>query len=240
MSKNHLNEVKDISVLIIEDEPVLAVGLEYTLKSFGYKVAGISSNMQNTLQLLLQQKVDIVLVDIKLKGGHCGIEIANYLWQQKKIPVIFLTSYCDEKTIEKTMSCEPYGYLIKPCKDQELHTTIQTSLHKHHYFFNHKECFTVVEEFLQFNEEIKYDKGKSILYIHEKPVKLTGNETKLLQLLSEFPNEVVPFERISSYIWRENIYDLGKLRTLIYRLKQKLNADIIESIFEAGYKLKVQ
>ena len=66
---------------------------------------------------------------------------------------------------------------------------------------------------------------------NETPQKLTEGKTN---------KEVVSFERISSYIWRESLYDLGKLRTLIYRLKQKLGFEIIENIFESGYKLKVK
>ena len=234
------NDLKDISILIIEDDAVLALGLKYTLKNFGYSVSGIENSMQGTINHLNSSIPNLALVDIKLKNSSCGIEIAKFLWQTRKIPIIFLTSYSDEKTIEKTLSCEPYGYLIKPCKDKELHTTIQTSLNKHNYFFKNKELFVNNDNFIFLENDFKFHKGKSILYKNNEPIKLTGNEIKLIELLSDYQKEVVSFERISSYIWRESLYDLGKLRTLIYRLKQKIGFEIIENIFESGYKLKVK
>lgn len=237
MSKNHL---KDISILIIEDEAVLALGLEFTLKSFGYSISGVETSLKGTINHLNSSIPDLALVDIKLKNSSCGIEIAKFLWQTRKIPIIFLTSYSDEKTIEKTLSCEPYGYLIKPCKDKELNATIQTTINKHNYFFKNKELFTNNEDFVFLENNLKFHKGKSILYKSEEPIKLTGNEIKLIELLCDYPKEVVCFERIYNYIWRENLYDLGKLRTLIYRLKQKIGFEIVENVFESGYKLKVK
>ena len=130
--------------------------------------------------------------------------------------------------------------MIKPCKDKELHTTIQTSLNKHNYFFKNKELFVNNDDFIFLENDFKFHKGKSILYKNNEPIKLTGNEIKLIELLSDYQKEVVSFERISSYIWRESLYDLGKLRTLIYRLKQKIGFEIVENVFESGYKLKVK
>lgn len=233
------NSLKEISILIVEDEVILALGLKETLKNFGYSITSIESSIQGTIKSLEKSLPTLAIVDIKLKGLENGIEIAKYLWQIKKIPIIFLTSYCDEKTIEKTLTCEPYGYLIKPCKDKELHTTIQTTLNKHNYFFKNLNTFEN-DNFIDLGNDLKFHKGKTILYKKDEPIKLTKNETKIIELLSDYPEESVSFEKISSYIWRESIYDLGKLRTLIYRLKQKIGFEIIENVFESGYKLKVK
>jgi DNA-binding response OmpR family regulator len=234
------NTIKEISILIIEDEIILALGLKETLKSFGYSVLGIETSIQGVKEQLNKSLPTLAIVDIKLKGLNDGIEIAKYLWQIKKIPIIFLTSYCDEKTIQKTLSCEPYGYLIKPCKDKELHTTIQTSLNKHNYFFKNKDVIENNTNYIYLENNLKFNRAKTILYKNNEPIKLTKNESKIIELLSDYPKEAVSFERISTYIWRESIYDLGRLRTLIYRLKQKVGTEIIESVFESGYKLKIQ
>jgi DNA-binding response OmpR family regulator len=234
------NSLKEISILIIEDEIILALGLKETLKSFGYSVLGIETSIQGVKEQLNKSLPTLAIVDIKLKGLNDGIEIAKYLWQIKKIPIIFLTSYCDEKTIQKTLSCEPYGYLIKPCKDKELHTTIQTSLNKHNYFFKNKDVIENNTNYIYLENNLKFNRAKTILYKNNEPIKLTKNESKIIELLSDYPKEAVSFERISTYIWRESIYDLGRLRTLIYRLKQKVGTEIIESVFESGYKLKIQ
>lgn len=237
MYKNHRMDKSEISILIIEDEAVLALGLEYTLKSLGYHVCGIESHFDATIKQLSVDTPDLVLADIKLGEGMSGIQIARYIWQTHKIPIIFLTSYCDEKTIQEAMSCEPYGYLVKPWKDEELNAIIQMAINKHNYFFAHQETLqndTVIE----FEHNVTFHKGKSILYKEGVALNLTGNETKLLGILSDYPKEAVSFERISSYIWRESLYDLGRLRTLVYRLKQKIGFNIVESVFETGYRLK--
>jgi len=239
MYKNYLIDKNEISILIIEDEAVLALGLEYTLKSFGYSVFGIENNLEGTIKSLSNALPDIVLADIKLNTHVSGIHIAKYIWQTHKIPIVFLTSYCDEKTIKEAMSCEPYGYLVKPCKDEELNAIIQMALNKHNYFFMNQGALNN-DTVIYFENDVTYHRGKSVLYKNAVALNLTGNEIKLLDLLSDYPNEVVSFERISSYIWRESIYDLGRLRTLIYRLKQKVGFTIVESVFEAGYRLSVK
>ena len=175
------NDLKDISILIIEDEAVLALGLKYTLKNFGYSVSGIENSMQGTINHLNSSIPNFALVDIKLKNSSCGIEIAKFLWQTRKIPIIFLTSYSDEKTIEKTLSCEPYGYLIKPCKDKELHTTIQISLNKHNYFFKNKELFVNNDDFIFLENDFKFHKGKSILYKNNDTLFIPVTQLDLIQ-----------------------------------------------------------
>lgn len=239
MTKNTLLNKDEISILIIEDEAVLALGLEYTLKSFGYHVCGIESQFDKIVNNLSSYAPDLVLADIKLNGHINGIHIAKYIWQTHKIPIIFLTSYCDEKTIKEAMSCEPYGYLVKPWKDEELNAIIQTAINKHNYFFAHHTSLQNTL-FIELENNMSYHKGKSILYKADEPVSLTGNETKLLEILSDCPKEAVSFERISSYIWRESLYDLGRLRTLVYRLKQKVGFNLVESVFETGYRLRVR
>ena len=234
------NSLKEISILIIEDEVILALGLQETLKNFGYSVLGIETTLEGTIKQLNKSLPSLAIVDIKLKGLNDGIEIAKYLWQIKKIPIVFLTSYCDEKTIDRTLSCEPYAYLIKPSRDKELHTTIQTTINKHNYFFKNKDILENNSNYIYLGNTLKFHKARAILYKNNEPLKLTKNETKIIELLSDYPKESVSFERISTYIWRESIYDLGRLRTLIYRLKQKVGTEFIESVFESGYKLKVQ
>lgn len=229
---------KNISILIIEDDVILAMGLETTLENFGYEICAIKNNSSEAIKYCNEQTPDLILADINLNSLQSGIDAAIQIWQTKKIPIIFLTSYSDNKTINKCMQCEPYGYLIKPYKDEELNATIKMALHKHNFF--HKHLSTQSLEKIEICENICFHKGKNILFVNEKPIKLTGNETKLLQILSDNLNEMVSFEKINFFIWREEFYDLGKLRTLIYRLKNKIGEEIIENVFETGYKLKCQ
>jgi len=234
---------KDISVLIVEDETLLALGMEYSLEEFGFEISGIETTADGAIKHVSENLPDIILMDINLKGMKTGIDAAKQIWNSYKIPVIFLTSYCDDKTIKEAMLSEPYGYLIKPCRDEELKVAIQTSLHKHNYFYKNKDTLDTKKELrliIECENGFSYDKAKNILFKDGRIVKLTGNEIKLFDILTDYPNEPVSFERICSFVWREEGNDMGRLRTLIYRIKNKLGVNLIENIFEMGYKLKIK
>ncbi len=234
---------EDTRVLIVEDETVLALGMEYSLEEFGYEVSGIESTADGAVSHVFENEPDIVLMDIKLKGIKNGVDAAKQIWNTSKTPVIFLTSFSDDKTIKNAMQSEPYGYLIKPCRDEELKVAIETALHKHNYFFKNKNSLENKKDIsliIECENDFTYDKGKNILFKKEEVVKLTGNEVKLFDILTDYPSEPVSFERISSFIWRDETGDIGKLRTLIYRVKNKLGVNLIENIFELGYKLKIK
>lgn len=83
------NLLKEISILIIEDEVILALGLKETLNNFRYKVSSIESTMQGTLKSLEKETPTLAIVDIKLKSLDTGIDIAKYLWQVKRFLLFF-------------------------------------------------------------------------------------------------------------------------------------------------------
>ncbi|PHO10711.1 hypothetical protein CPG37_02395 [Malaciobacter canalis] len=231
---------KDVEILIVEDETILAMGIKLTLNEFGYSVCGIETSADDAIQHVKKQKPDLIFMDIHLKDNSSGIKAAKYIWQYYKIPIIFLTSYTDDKTIKEAMQSEPYGYLVKPYKDKELEVTIQTALNKHNYFFKHKSNLDKEKKHIfKFENEIIYDKTKAVVTKQSNYLKLTGNETRLLEILSDTPTQPVPFEKIQNYIYRDEINDIGRLRALIYRLKQKFEINFIENVFDLGYKLKL-
>lgn len=237
MTKIPTLSAREIEILIVEDEMLLAMGMKCSLYNFGYEVSGIEVTGENAIKHIRNKKPDLILMDIHLKGNINGIETAKYIWQSYKIPIIFLTSYNDQKTINEAMTSEPYAYLIKPCKDEELLAAITTSIHKHNYFFKNKDILETTHK-IQIDENYFFNKSKAILYKNNHVIKLTGNETKLLEILSDYIGEPVSFERIIDYIYRDTYSDISKLRMMIYRLKNKLGIEIIENIYEVGYKLK--
>jgi len=229
---------KTIEVLIVEDEMVLAIGMEASLEDMGYEVSGIETTAKNAVNHVNTNLPDVVIMDINLKGKESGIEAAKQIWQKHKIPIIFLTSYSDDMTVKNAMECEPYAYLMKPCRDKELDISIKTSLHKHNYFFKNKEVL-IEKSVITLEDGFTYDKVKRILYNINEPIKLTGNEVKFFDILSENPGEGVSFERILNFIYRDDYSDIGKLRTLVYRLKNKIKSELFENVYEFGYRLKI-
>ena len=119
-------------VFILEDENIVAKDIEQSLKKLGYDVVGVASSGEKVKELLNEGlKPEIFLMDIMIKGDMDGIEVAEYVKEKYNLPVIFLTAYADENTLSKAKITEPYGYILKPFKEIDLHTTIEMALYKH-------------------------------------------------------------------------------------------------------------
>jgi PAS domain S-box-containing protein len=121
----------DAKILIVEDEAIVAKDLQYRLNKFGYTVPEIASSGEEAINKALQISPDLVLMDIRLKGKMDGIEAAQEIYRRLNIPVIYLTAYADDNTLERAKITEPFGYLIKPFKEKELQTNIEITLIKH-------------------------------------------------------------------------------------------------------------
>jgi len=118
-------------ILIVEDEQIVAKDIEQNLKKLGYNTVGIASVGEDAIKKAEKEKPDMVLMDIMLKGKMTGIEAAKHIRENFDIPVIYLTAYADEDTLEQAKITEPHGYIIKPFKEIDLKTTIEIALHKH-------------------------------------------------------------------------------------------------------------
>lgn len=118
--------------MIVEDEVIVAMDMREHLQKLGYSVPVMATSGEEALLNLEETTPDVILMDIKLEGEIDGIETAALIKKRFSIPVIFLTSYGDDKTIERASRTEPFGYLSKPLKDMsELRAAIEIALYKH-------------------------------------------------------------------------------------------------------------
>ncbi|WP_439518293.1 response regulator [Hydrogenophaga sp.] len=118
-------------ILIVEDETIVAFNLQQRLTQLGYDVPAVAVSGQESLDLIGQTRPDLVLMDIHIEGDMDGIEVAARLKEQNPVPVIYLTAYSEDSTLERARKTSPYGYLIKPFSERELHATIQMALERH-------------------------------------------------------------------------------------------------------------
>jgi len=119
------------SVLIVEDERIVAKDLQQTLAGLGYDVFDIASSADEALLKASLRCPDVVLMDIRIAGTLDGIDAAGVLRQRFGIPVVYLTAHTDEATLERAKKTEPYGFLVKPLKVAELRSTLEIALYKH-------------------------------------------------------------------------------------------------------------
>ncbi|HEC78750.1 MAG TPA: PAS domain S-box protein [candidate division WOR-3 bacterium] len=118
-------------ILIVEDESIVAKDIEQRLINLGYQVTSISASGEAAVKKIKKEDPDIVLMDIKLKGRMDGIEAAEQIRTRFKIPVVYITAYADNQTLERAKITEPFGYILKPFEDTELKSAIELALYKH-------------------------------------------------------------------------------------------------------------
>lgn len=118
-------------ILVVEDDLLIAKDLQQTLASFGYDAFAIASSAEEAINTATQKCPDLVFMDIKIKGHLDGIETAEILRERFGVPVVYLTAYADNATLERAKKTEPYSYLLKPIKPAELKSTLEISLYKH-------------------------------------------------------------------------------------------------------------
>ncbi len=121
--------MKKAKILIVEDEPLIALELKEKLKDLGYQVVSSVSTAEKAIIKAETSQPDIVLMDIRLKGKMNGIEAADIIRSRFKIPVVFATSHTEEKYLEKAKLTRPYGDLIKPVQERDLRITLDMALY---------------------------------------------------------------------------------------------------------------
>ena len=117
-------------VLIVEDEPIVALDLKQELEMLGCEVLGVAESADEALVAAGVHRPDLALMDVRIAGSVDGIQTAGLLRAAYQTPVVFLTSYSDETTIARAVREMPYGYLTKPFQSGELKATVQVALHK--------------------------------------------------------------------------------------------------------------
>ncbi len=117
-------------ILVVEDESIVAKDIQNTLIKLGYDVPSTASSAASAYEKLEELQPELVFLDIKLKGEEDGIHIAEHIKEKYNIPVIFLTSYVDQETLDRAKVTEPYGYIVKPFNESDLKTTVEMALFK--------------------------------------------------------------------------------------------------------------
>ena len=112
------------SIMVVEDENIIALDIKNRLKKLGFKIPAVVASGEDAIRLAGEIKPDLVLMDILLKGKLDGVEAARAIRTKNDIPVIFLSSFSDESTCREANQASPYGYLIKPFNEKELKAKI--------------------------------------------------------------------------------------------------------------------
>ena len=117
-------------ILVVEDERLVAIDLAESLDRLGYGVLGIADSTDIAIAKSRELNPDLVLMDIQLIGRGDGIQAAAFIRRNLEIPIVFVTAHADSTTLERAATADPYGYIVKPFEDHDLHATVETALHR--------------------------------------------------------------------------------------------------------------
>lgn len=120
--------MQQIKVGVVEDEILIADNICFTLSNLGYKVAGPVISYTHAIEMIEEEKPDLLLLDIQLAGSSDGIELATYVQQTYGIPYIFLTANSDQATVKRATQVQPYAFLVKPFTSDEIYAAIEIAM----------------------------------------------------------------------------------------------------------------
>ncbi len=115
-------------ILIVEDEALIARDIELSLENLGYQVVGIAADGATAIKQVSETRPDLILMDIILRGADDGITVTQKIQEQYQIPVVYLTAYADEATLERVKTTQSFGYILKPFEERNLRVTIDLAL----------------------------------------------------------------------------------------------------------------
>jgi DNA-binding LytR/AlgR family response regulator len=220
-----------VNILVVEDESIVRKDIERSLIKLGYNVVAQADNGEKALELARSTKPDLALLDIMLKGEMTGIDTAEALKQEMDIPVVYLTAYADEATLGKAKVTEPHGYILKPFKEIDLHTTIEMAIHKHK-----KEMEVRVENEL-LRSLTNYKASAEYLFVknQSKLIKINTSDVYFVEALKDYVQVVTKDHRYTIHSTMKDI-ERKMPKKFFQRIHRSfiVNMDKISSIVGGG------
>lgn len=215
-----------MNILVVEDESLIALDMCLKIKSFGYDVVDYATNAKMAKNIFSQMSVDLIFMDVNLNDEVNGIELYKQL--NTNIPLVYVTAYSDDKILREAASTEPATYLVKPVKNEELKAVLELIKYKVENKKTDEEKF-VFDDFV-----FKDDK----LFKNGEYIKLSKKELDLFKLLIH-SDDVISFETLQDILWPQKEVSSTTIRTLVFRLKSKLDNQYIKTIYSLGVKFEV-
>lgn len=248
--------MKRNSIIIVEDDEITALNLKLSLLKHNYDVIAVCDNAVQAKDKIDKYKPDVIIIDISLQESDDGIQLAKTIKESYTIPFIYLTSYSDDEIISEAIKTEPYGYIVKPFDPSSLHATIQMAIFKFNMENKRFEEIDANKINEQNIEKLLYSKRESekpvvnfgngyyidisknhIFYNNEK-LKLTKKENAILKLLVAKLGHIISFDQAIDYVWKDSGATENSIRTLVWRLRNKLPTDIIKNASGIGYYIE--
>jgi DNA-binding response OmpR family regulator len=225
-----IKSIEKLNVLIVEDEPLVSLFIKRIVLAMGENVVGVCYNSNDAIEMLRLQKPNLIFMDINLQGPIDGINIIKKVPMPHEPTIFFVSAYSDQTTINEALSTNPYNYLIKPIKEEEIQIAISLARKEQSKILSPK------QERMIYSHEIYYDVLTKELFIRNEPFVISGVEKKLLDLFMNNLNQTLTIDAIKAAIWEEE-KSTTTLRDLVSNLRKKLPELNLKTSFGVGYIL---
>ena len=218
--------------MIVEDESIVAMELTSYLRDLDYTVVGRASNGVDGYALAQEERPDIILMDVQIKGDEDGISLARRVQSIQNISIIYITAFNDDVSLERAIETNPAAYLTKPFNRKELAASLKIASRR----FRRRDDTTVLGE-VKIDDEFSFDPTNQQLLCCGEFVHLTRKELDLLVLLLDAKQQIVDKYTIENRLWPEKEANENTRRSLLSRLRTKLKHQFIETVPGQGYRL---
>ena len=194
-------------ILVVEDESVIAMELEDRLARLGYTVSGTASSADAAFKSMEVSMPDVVLMDIHIKGPKDGIQTAEEIRSRFAIPVVYLTAHADDTTLRRAKITEPFGYLLKPFREQELRVAIEIAMYKRDMERRLRESQSRFDGMVQsaYDAIISVDENQNIILFNVGAERVFG--WKAEEILGQSLDVLLPPEMTASHRQRMQEYN---------------------------------
>lgn len=218
-----------VNVLILEDDPIIALDIKSIVDDLVGFNGFIASDMPSALKIAHKHTLHILLADIHIKGLVDGIDTARTLQHLYHSQLIFLTSYSDEPTLARASELNVSGYILKPFREEDLVASLKLCALK----------LDVDQVLLDIGYGYIYDTKLQQLFLHDTHIVLAPKEQQLFLLLLNSRGRVVPLSYIDDVIWYDESVSDTTRRQLLHRIRTKLPELTFEIVKYSGYKMNL-
>ncbi|WP_125766295.1 response regulator transcription factor [Lapidilactobacillus wuchangensis] len=215
-----------MTILLVEDNPNIALGLQYSFQQKGYQLA-VCTSLQASREYLTTQRPQLVILDVMLPDGS-GFDLYQQQLQPQNLPTIFLTARDDEDDIVRGLNLGAEDYMTKPFSTRELLARVSKYLRPE-------------RQLIQIGA-FTFDQNKLVVTVADAPVNLTSLELKILQLLLQHRNQVVTRNQIIEKVWEWTGNDISDNAVTVYlkRIRSKVGVQLISTVKGQGYRIDSQ
>ena len=226
-------------IMIVEDEAITQRYLKEILQEKGVQQIDCFDNAEDAIKMLRVTTYQLILMDINIKGNIDGIQLARMILDKYILPIVFISAYSDDETLENVLELSPYGFITKPFGSNEVLTTL-TVAYKRFVTFEAKTKREKKEQYIHITKQYMYDMDTLTLFYNKKAVVLNAKQTIFIEILVKNLNHTVSFEDLVVQVWLDEEVSSSSLRTLVYSLRKYLPEFPLQTYSKLGYSLNTQ